>query len=111
MKIVKKILCVCAAMLVSNVSLAAGTASGLVTQTLLGTAGILIFKVGTSATGQPSCSAGGEWALQLDTSAGKGTYALLLTAVAQGLTINVVGDGTCGVWGDRETVSYLYINP
>lgn len=110
MKLVKKLLCVCAAMLVSSVG-HAGSASGAVTQTLLGTAGILIFKVGTGATGQPSCSTGGEWALLLDTAAGKGTYALLLTAVAQGLTVNVVGNGTCSVWGDRETVSYIYLNP
>jgi hypothetical protein len=59
---------------------------------------------------EPACSSGvSEWDFVLDisTSTGKATYALLLTAQATQTSVIVDGTNTCSLHSSYETVSYV----
>ena len=76
------------------------------------TEGVVFLTTSPSThTNKPLCSSqGDEWALSL-ANGGKAIYAMLLSAQAQGLKIQVYGTGNCNVWGDRESiagVNYVY---
>lgn len=91
---------------------AIGNSTGPVTVPLLGAInGVFYFKAGTPAS-QPSCVTilGQPWVLNLKTDGGKAAYAMLLSAMAQGKTVTIYGNGTCDLWGDRETVDAVFIN-
>ena len=75
--------------------------------------GIFFFSAGTHGK-KPACHTMGggwedTWAVDLKTPYGKSAQAIVLTAHAEGKRVHVVGKGTCEAWGDRETVSWLYI--
>lgn len=96
----------------TNGALALGNSTGQVTVPVIGaTYGVFMFKAGTPA-GQPACVQvpSQPWVLNVKTDGGKATYALLLSAQAQGKTVSVSGTGVCDVWGDRETVDAVMIN-
>ncbi len=89
---------------------AAGTSTGTVGFLLVNLNNTLIFSAGTP-TGQPGCSIGGQWAVDLNVAKGKSIYALLLAAAAQGSSVTVNGSGACSDIGDRESVLYLFAYP
>jgi hypothetical protein len=70
---------------------------------------VLVTTTG-SRTDAPSCSTiPGRFALDSTTAAGRSQLAGLLAAEAQDRQVVIVGTGTCGVYGDSETISYFYI--
>jgi hypothetical protein len=88
----------------------AGSSSGPVGALLISPNGVLIFDTGPHPS-KPSCgTAGSEWALSIESSAGKAVYALLLAAKAQNQIVNVVGKNDCSYWYDREAPDYIYVN-
>lgn len=59
---------------------------------------------------KPACStAGNDWAIKLDTAAGRATYALLLSAASSNRPITVYGTNDCRYWGDREAVERIVV--
>jgi hypothetical protein len=106
-----------AALLVSTIS-HAGTSSGTVQYLYIhapnasysdSTHGVVMFKAGNQ-TGAAGCSMGHEWAITLDTVIGKTMHKTLLTAIAAGKTITVVGNNDCDDWNDRERPYYIRVN-
>lgn len=96
------------ACLLPHTPASAGSSGGLVGVMIVNSSNFLFFTAGTKA-GSPACGSGnGQWALNLSTAVGKSTYAMLLTAQAQGKIVYVYGNGTCNGWGDREDVLYVY---
>lgn len=86
-----------------------GVATGPVVQD-----GLVLFYAGPH-TNAPTCSGGtgttiGEWAFDGKTDAGKVMLSVLLSAQARGKAISVLGKNVCDVWGDRESVLYIYVN-
>jgi hypothetical protein len=51
-----------------------------------------------------------QWVIDLRTPGGRAAYATVLLAFSLGKTVAVEGTGTCDVWGDRESVNYLFIS-
>lgn len=87
-----------------------GTGSGTISFILPTAYGQVFFKT-TNAQSQPACSTQG-WAFDLtgaNAIGGKAMLATLLTALAAGKQVNIVGKGNCDVWGDRESVDYLVV--
>lgn len=62
-----------------------------------------------AVSGAPSCSAGTnyQFAVDLTTSMGQQTMALLLSARATGTAVTILGTGTCSVYNAVETLNYL----
>ncbi|MCX7111092.1 MAG: hypothetical protein NTX45_13395 [Proteobacteria bacterium] len=86
----------------------AGSSQGLIKGVLAGDAPQVFFSAGVHQN-KPACSTqGDDWAISTATQGGKTTQAVLLTAYALKKPIHVEGKGVCDVWGDRETVNYLY---
>jgi hypothetical protein len=88
-----------------------GASNGEVLRIMVHTPGVVMFGAG-SHPNKPSCStAGNEWAFSLNSPKGRSMYALLLSAVNQGIPVHVYGTGKCSAWGDREDVHWLYMDP
>lgn len=100
------------ALLFSTNNAFASTSTGKVTVVLSMVSGAFFFHVVT-APDRPACS-NGDYALALtgnDGPGGKVTVALIMQAIALGKEITVQGKGVCDVWGDRETVLYVFMTP
>ena len=69
-----------------------------------------MFGAGTHQS-KPDCVTAtlGTWAVNLKTEHGKAMQAIVMSAHAQGKAVHVQGLNTCDVWGDRESVNFLYI--
>jgi len=88
---------------------AGGSSTGRIVDQLIGNTGVAMFSAGVHQS-KPACSTVGDaWAFDVKTPAGAAMYSFLLSAYAQGKTINVVGTGNCDIWGDRESVAYLTV--
>lgn len=73
------------------------------------TSGAVMFSAGPH-TNKPACSnVGDDWAIPLETEAGRAMYSLLLTASTTGKSIHVSGTGSCGGWPDREEPNSIQI--
>lgn len=87
-----------------------GIGSGTVSFILPTAYGQVFFRT-TNAQSQPGCATEG-WAFDLTgavSNGGKAMLSTLLTALAAGKQVNIVGKGNCDVWGDRESVDYIVI--
>ena len=97
---------------------ASGSSSGQVTGILVVSApwaapspssDVAVFSAG-SHSGKPACSViGDDWSISLTTPSGRAMYALILSAQAQGKSVNVAGSNTCSAWGDRETPVWIQL--
>lgn len=95
-------------------SFAGGFSRGVVSYLFINSSGtgVLMFKIGADAPSTPAtCSTAGQWAIPMDTSVGKGMMAILMSAQAQSLSVDVYGSGTCSAWGDREFPSAVVMTP
>jgi hypothetical protein len=90
---------------------------GPVVQPLVITGGgsVGIFGVGPSGSlggARPACATSGletYWVLDVKTAQGKAAYSTVLLAYSLGKKLRVIGMGTCDLWGDRESVNWLFI--
>jgi hypothetical protein len=75
--------------------------------------GVDLIAVSPAPPGQPGCASPnpGGYAIDLSTAGGRAAAALVLSAVTQNEKITVVGNGTCGLWGDRETAVWVSKSP
>jgi hypothetical protein len=88
----------------------AGWTSGQIKSIVITKNNILIFDSGIKNQ-PPNCqTVPNQWVVDLNTAGGKAIYALILSAQAQGKEVIVVGQNSCAVWPDRETVDHLWIN-
>jgi hypothetical protein len=88
----------------------AGSSRGLVSTPLVSSGDAFFFSAGNHLE-RPACATQtlGTWAVDLKTEHGKATMSLVLSAQAQGKTVNVQGKDNCDAWGDRESVSFIFI--
>lgn len=92
----------------------AGSSSGQVVglSVLGGPYNVVYFQIGQPGnhTNKPACSTWGEeWALSLNSEGGRAQYAMLLSALMSGKSVNVAGTNQCTAWGDRETPESITI--
>lgn len=72
--------------------------------------GALLVSTDAVQSGAPACATVvGRWAIDGTTPAGKLQAAAVIAALAMGKKIAIWGTGTCSVWGDTETVSFLQV--
>jgi hypothetical protein len=75
---------------------------------------VAIVRLTNAAINAPACSTSGssglEWAFWVNTPAGKAMFSTLLHAQAVKANVAIIGDNTCGGWGDRERPSYVYVD-
>jgi hypothetical protein len=106
----KKIL-VASCLMAASLFAHAGNSEGPVSDYIMSAQGKLFFIAGAQVS-RPSCSTMGAWAVDLagtNAAGGRGILAVIIAAKAAGKSIKVFGTGTCDVWGDRETVSYVQV--
>lgn len=113
----RSLVLIATSMLIAIGAQAAGTSSGIVTVTYVINASaatpdpsVFIFKNATAISGTPACNTNLEHAIRLNTPAGKSVQQQVQLAIALGKNVFVAGDGTCSAWGDRETVSFVFIS-
>lgn len=63
----------------------------------------------TAHTGAPACATTGRWAVDVSTPQGQSLWSEVLLAYSQNKTVNIAGTGLCSVWGDSETVAWIYL--
>ena len=107
---------IAASILVAMGAHAGGISNGLVTTTFVVNAttttadsSVFIFKNIATIPGTPTCNTNQEYAIRLNTPAGKAVQSSVQLAIALGKPVYASGDGTCSAWGDRETVNFVYI--
>lgn len=67
-------------------------------------------QTATAPTGSPTCAASPwNFTLSLDTTIGKNQYAVLLSALATGQTVILVGTGACSDWGNVESLQNVVL--
>lgn len=89
----------------------AGGSNENVIQPIANHTGVLFFhansKVNTPNCGLPQPE---RWAIDTSTPGGKTMAALVMTAFALGKSVAVTGAENCDIWGDTESVDYLFIS-
>ena len=63
----------------------------------------------TAHPGAPACATTGRWAVDVSTPQGQSLWSAVLLAYSQNKPVTIGGTGTCGVWGDSETVAWIYL--
>jgi len=74
--------------------------------------GSVMFSVAASRTGTiPPCAAtsGVRWVIDASTVSGQAAAQVLIMAYTHHLQIYVTGIEVCSIWGDTETVNYIYL--
>lgn len=74
-----------------------------------------VYVGGTPSAGAPPCATqttGGNprYAFDPSTAGGKATIATLIMARSLGITVTIVGAGTCNTWGDTEDLTFMITN-
>jgi hypothetical protein len=59
---------------------------------------------------KPACNTANRFAFDSTTAVGKSRLGMVLSAIAMGRTVTIVGTGFCTLWGDSEDLSYFTIN-
>jgi hypothetical protein len=103
---VLRILSFLAAAVFSSGAIAGSADEGVVIQVFSVYNGRLLFSHSGTTHNRPACATSG-WAIDGTTPAGQMMVASLLTAIAQGRRISIIGTGACDLWGDSETVYYF----
>ncbi|MGI9573802.1 hypothetical protein ACRYJU_06905 [Alloalcanivorax xenomutans] len=113
-----KIFVAALAVVILPVQAVAGTAAGYITGLMAHSGGedsgpgVFMFTLDGDRNNAPSCSTengGKDWAMSLESEAGRAMYALVLSAHAQGKRIYVTGTGHCNSWGDREQPEWISV--
>jgi len=70
--------------------------------------GAVFVQTTSGQIGGPPCAvAVGRFVVNGSTPAGKAMVAAIYTAYATNSRVNIVGTGTCDVWGDTETILFF----
>jgi hypothetical protein len=111
MRISKMFLSLLALGVLASGAARAGAGGGKVSTVVVIKGGIVVFNTATHV-GYPICEEAPTqfWAIDSSTVNGKAQYALLLTAINNGMNVSVAGANTCDVYPTRETVQQLIVN-
>jgi hypothetical protein len=106
------VICACLGLLGAARANAGGVSNATVTAVMPFSPPNLFFVVvDVSPTGVPACgtltSSSKRFVVDLTTDGGKAMAATLLTAYSLNSQIDIVGLGSCAVWGDTETINYI----
>lgn len=74
--------------------------------------GAVLFHTTGARSATPSCQGPGlasRFAIDASTTAGQAAVSILLTAIARGKRVQIHGSGSCTIWGDTETISYILV--
>ena len=72
--------------------------------------GTLLIPTDGARSGALVCATkSGRFAIDGSTAAGKVQVAGMLTAIAMGRRVTILGTGACSVWPDTETVNYFQV--
>lgn len=82
-----------------------GLISGIITQR----SGQTFFIHSGARSARPACSVADRWVIDNTTPAGQAMLSTLLTAYSTGRQVRIEGTGNCDVWGDTESVFYIYL--
>ena len=94
------------------ISVAGSAAPGPLSDVYVMSNGKAIIYTTGSRSSPPACATQvPRFAIDATTPTGKAQLATLLTAFASGKTVEFSGTGTCGNWGDTESVDYLRVLP
>ena len=99
--------------LLATPAIASTTGPGTITDVWGTSNGAVLFNMTGTRTAVPACGTNNPQRFAIDASsvAGQAAVAVLLSAQARGKQIEVAGTGTCGIWGDTETVSVFWVQP
>lgn len=92
-------------------ALASNNSAGQITYLQTRSNGIVIFYMTGTRTTPPACATQARWTFDANSTGGQAMLATLLTAYARRDLVAVWGTGTCLVWSDTETVSFMQITP
>jgi hypothetical protein len=95
-----------------HLAMAQSNSNGLVMTPIAISGGVIAFMPapGSAFAGvKPACSTW-AWAVDVKNPGGRAIYAMVLQAFALGKNLTVIGTGVCDVWGNSETVSWVYIS-
>lgn len=71
---------------------------------------VFFFATNGTRNSPPACATlAGRWAIDGSAPSAQQSIATVLSAQAQGRQILIQGNGTCSVWGDTETASYIEV--
>lgn len=86
----------------------AGTVNGATVTGVMGEQGAFFVFVNLPISGQPACATIQRFATDPNSSSGKAIIATILSAWSAGRHLNISGNNSCNVWGDTESIDYLY---
>lgn len=87
----------------------AGQATGTIDNTYSHANGAVLVTLTAAPTGAPSCALANRFAIDTNTAGGRAMFQSVITAAAMGKSVTLNGTGACSVWGDAETVSWVYV--
>lgn len=107
------VLCLASVCSTSQVAFASNASMGYIVEVFGTYNGAVLFSTtGTINGARPSCQGPGltqRYAIDASTVAGQAMVAILMTAKAQGKRIDISGMGSCTIWGDTETVQFIFV--
>jgi hypothetical protein len=76
------------------------------------TSSCIFIAIEQPIVGKPDCSSNSYWnyALDISTTSGRATYALLVTALATGQLINISGSGGCSLGSSGLVENFSWVN-
>lgn len=88
----------------------AGSSNGIPGPPLLANNGNVFFNTSNHFS-TPGCAGSNiDWVINTNTASGKSMFAYLLYLSATNKSVVVIGKGVCDIWGDRESVDYMFGN-
>lgn len=102
------------ALTLSPTTWGAGSVFGKVAMTDTNASALFLY-IDTAPSGVPACGsetiASRRFAISITTPEGRAMAANALLAFSSNRSLLVTGTGTCGVWGDTETIQWLRVYP
>lgn len=87
----------------------AGYSSGKVTAILVKN-NQTVFVTAENKFNSPACqSVDRQWAIDISTNSGRSQYSMILLAYFMEKPIVIVGNQSCSIWPDRETLDHMWI--
>lgn len=98
-----------AACSIGTEAFASNSQPGLISHVNILNNGVVMFNHSGTRSATPAChTQGGRWAFDGTTPAGQAKLSFLMTAYVTRKPVVVQGLASCAVWGDTETVDYIF---
>lgn len=70
---------------------------------------IAVVGIAGQVVNKPPCNVAEQYAFSLKDPTGRAMFAQLLHAQSSGLSVSIVGDGTCITWGNSERPLFMWV--